>query len=64
MTKNSFMHGGLNSKSDAGYDIPSNVQIDRNEMSGQTRKDISILGAKGQMTPMDLAHGLCQIINL
>ena len=65
MTKNRhFIHGGLNSRNDAGCEIPSNIQIHRNEMSGQTRKDISILGAKGQAAPMDLAHGLCPIINL
>ena len=65
MTKNRhFIHGGLNSRNDAGCEIPSNIQIHRNEMSDQTRKDISILGAKGQADPMDLAHGLCPIINL
>ena len=57
---NKSSHGGIDGRNDAGYDIPSNVQIHRNEMSDQTRKDILILGAKGQMTPMDLAHDLCR----
>lgn len=52
--------GGLNAYIDSGQHKPSFDQISQNEMSKQTRKDVLILGAKGQMTPMDLAHDLCR----
>lgn len=55
---NKILHGGINSQIDAGTYVPSYTQIDWNEMSQQTFKDVRILGIKGQQSAMNAAHGL------
>ncbi len=65
MRKNKYIpHSGIDSKINSGHFKTRFDQVSQNEMSYQTKKDISILGSRGQAAPMDLAHGLCPIINL
>lgn len=59
MGKNKYIsRSGIDSKIDSGHFKPRFDQVSQNEMCEQTKKDILILGCKGQAAPMDLAHGL------
>lgn len=58
---NKDIYSGLNAHIDSGQYKSSSDQVEQNEMGERTKRDVSILGAKGQVAPMNLAHGLCPI---